>query len=286
MSDPFLDYEASRENSEPVELYAITVSTGQAYYLTSGVRDVTYDGRVYKATAIDRGEVGVDSGSEAREMEMRIAIDHPLVKRWTAYGIPPKRTTVVCYRLQHELAELLWTGDATSLAWDGAIAKLRIPARMNDALQRKVPNVSCSTTCTHILYDRNCGISKTGATPGGLSHQVTTTAIHVSGRDVRVDLGTTDRNGSWAERGTLTHQATGEAMTIREQADMSPGTNGLAVLSLQARLIELKVGDTVVIQRGCRNTIEDCAESFNNVGKFSGYPQLPTTNPYKIGKLI
>jgi hypothetical protein len=286
MSDPFLDAEASRESSHAVELYAIIVSTGQAYYLTSAIRDISYGGRVYTATAIDRGEVGQDTATDDREMELRIAIDHPLVTRWTAYGVPPKRTTVTCTRYQVDaaVAEPWWEGEVTSLSWAGGIAKLRIPARLSDALQRRTPNVSCSRTCTHILYDTNCGVSETGTTPGGLNHRVSTTAILVSGRDVRVDLGTVDRNGTWAEGGTLKHTASGEKMTIGKQQDLSPGTNGLAILTMQALIVELKAGDAVVIQRGCQHTPFDCRESFANVAKFSGYPDLPSANPFGPGK--
>lgn len=287
MTDTFLEYESSREDSEPIELFAITVSTGQAYYLTSGIRDVAYDGRTYKAAAIDRGEIGVDTVSDAREMEVMIAVDHPLVKRWTAYGVPPKRTTIVCTRLQHGVAEEQWEGVVTSLAWDeSGIAKLRVPCRMSDALQRRVPNISCSTTCRHILYDGNCGVSETGTTPGGLSHRVTTTAISVAGRDVRVDLGTVDRNGTWAEGGTLTHASSGETMTIGRQFDVAAGTNGLAVLRMQERIVELKTGDSVIVQRGCQHTPVDCRDSFDNIDKFSGYPDLPTLNPFKTGELV
>jgi hypothetical protein len=289
MSDPFLDAEASRESSHAVELYAIIVSTGQAYYLTSAIRDITYDGRTYTATAIDRGEVAQDTASDARDMELRIAIDHPLVTRWTAYGVPPKRTTVSCTRYQVDaaVAEWWWDGEVTSLAWDDkGMAKLRIPARMGDALARRMPNISVSKTCTHILYDGNCGVSQTGSSPGGLAHRVSTTAIVVDGRNVRVDLAVTGRNGTWSEGGTLKHVASGETMTIGKQTDVSPGTTGVAVLTMQALIVEMKAGDAVIVQRGCRHTPFDCRESFGNVAKFSGYPDLPTANPFKTGELV
>jgi hypothetical protein len=286
VTDTFLEQESSREDGDAVELYAITINLGQAYYLTSAIRDIAYDGRTYKAVSIDRGEVATDTTSDERAMEILLAVDHPIVRRWTTYGVPPKRTSVVCTRLfvAAEVAEVIWEGDVTGLSWEGEIAKLRVPGRLSDAIQRRSP-LSCSSTCTHILYDGNCGVSQTGTTPGGLSHRVTTTAISVNGRDVRVDLGTTDRNGTWALGGTLTHVATGESMSIGNQADVSPGTTGIATLTMQAQILELKAGDSVRIQRGCAHTIADCRDSFDNVDKFSGYPDLPSANPFETGKI-
>jgi hypothetical protein len=47
MSDPFLDQESSHEDAEPRELFEIIVSSGVAYRVTSGTRDVVYDGKRY-----------------------------------------------------------------------------------------------------------------------------------------------------------------------------------------------------------------------------------------------
>ncbi len=288
MTDTFLEYESSREDSEPIELYSIIVSTGQAYYLTSSIRDFVYEGRVYKATAIDHEEIGVDTTTDPRTFQVKIAIDHPLVKRWTRYVSPPKRTSVTCYRLQRipNVAELWWGGNVTSLSWDEGIATLHVPARMGAALEHKVPNVCVSVTCKHVLYDASCGISKTGANPFLLSHQRIATVLAVNGRDVKVDLDDSNRIGTqWAFGGTLTHSPTGEVMTITKQSDVSPGTSTLSVLTMQARIEELKVGDSVVIQRGCKNTVLACRDDFDNVDKFSGYSLLPHVNPFKVGEV-
>lgn len=281
--------DASATEYEPRELYEIVVSTGDTYRHTSATRDISHGGELYTAIAIDRGELGVATPGNGRELEVLIPIDHPLARRYTMHGTPPRLITITVTVLDGATATQLFTGDVTSMAWEGNIAKLRVPSRMSEAILRVLPNVSCSKLCPYLLYDEgSCKVSRTGSSPDGVPFQLVTTTLHVDGRSVRVDLSNVPADHAlredWLVGGEIVHSS-GERSTIAAQADLNPGISTVTVITLGALIPGMKLGDTVTLQAGCRHDVATCNDKFSNVARHGGYPYLPTANFYLNGEI-
>lgn len=277
--DAFLDAEASSESSEPRELVRIVRSDGVTHHHTSASRDIVYEGNVYRAIPIQRGEIAVTMPGEEKDLVLALPIDHPLCRRYTQQGVPPKRITCTIYRQNGGVTEQIWVGEITSMSAERGVAKFRVPSRAGEWMLRRIPTATVGRQCPHILYSAPCGVDRNGS-HGGLAHKVATTVISVSGRDVTVDLGSTSRNGTWAEQGEVLHVGTTERMTVGRQTDLNPGTSAVARLTMQMQIVGMKVGDAVEIYRGCAHTIAACHSNFGNRDSFGGFPAMPTSDPF------
>lgn len=279
--------EASEQDSQPRELIYI-VHGATSYRLTSAVRDVTYDGDLYEAAAVSRGELGAPLVGSAGDSEciITLPIDHPLVRRYLQMLVPPLRVAVTVSRLYpDDSIETVWSGDITSMSVDdeNTMASFRVASGGAEAVEQLLPTISVSRTCPYILYGAGCNVSRS-ASVDGLAHSVSTTVIAVNGRDVRVDLQDTDRGDDWAALGELvvtSGTASGERMSIREQNDPNPGISSVAVLSLQLPIPGLKVGDAVTVYAGCDHSIGTCRVKFDNKQSFGGLPAMPVANPFE-----
>lgn len=277
-STTFDQDEASVQSSQPVEYYDIGLSTGVTYRVAAGERDLQVGSIVYTATPAARSEIAIaqTDGSGTKQLTVTLPVNHPVVKRWFQYGVPPRQTTVTLWRKQERsaLSERVWGGLVTSVSCDGNLAKLLVPARTIDTMQRTLPTISSGQSCPWTLFDPNtCKVNRT-------VFSVTTTAILVNGRSVRVDLGSTARNGDWSESGELLHIATGERMTVAKQADVNPGTSSTADLTLEQMIPELATGAAITVYAGCKKSIAVCLSKFGNVPNFGGSPNAPTRNPF------
>ncbi|RPH65006.1 MAG: hypothetical protein EHM89_00255 [Acidobacteria bacterium] len=283
----FAEDEASAEDSEPREFCDITYGDVE-HRIAFGIRDLQVDSVLYTATPAARGEVGVNASGDTRELVLTLPIDHALPTRYTQQGIPPKKITVTLWRKQVVSGEIerLWVGDITSMACDdkGTEATFRVPSRAGEMLLRVIPNVTVGRNCPHILYDTMCRIERAGSNPDAIPYMLTTTVLHVSGRDIRVELSNVpaaDANrAEWAVNGEVVHVATGERMTIRTQTDLNPGVSMVCDLSMQMQIVGLVVGDDVEIYAGCMYDVETCRDKFDNRLNFGGFPHIRTSTPF------
>lgn len=267
-----------------VELVTIEHGT-TTHRLTTGTTDIVHDSQIYTATAAARGVIGVAQSGNGKEMTLTLPIDHAFVRRYLQLVTPPRRITVTLRRLYlpSEDSEIAWIGYVTELAVDGdnTQASFTVPSRMSEYLLRSLPARTVGKRCPFVLYDDTCKVSRT-ASVGGIAHKVTTTVIAVDGRDVRVDLANVARNGTWAELGELLHTASGERGSVRRQADLSPGTSAVTVLSLDLPIPGMKVGDSVDVFAGCNWGLEHCSAKFENKDNYGGQPVLPSRNPHAV----
>lgn len=276
----FISAEQSAEDSQPRELYSIVVNDGVTIYRhTSATRDISYSGDVYTSIALERGEVAITMPGDEKDLIVTLPIDHAFVRRWTAQAVPPRKAELTVYRQNGGETEQIWNGPITSMNAESSVAKFRVPSRAGEWMLRLIPLFTAGRECSNVLYDTACTVSRTGSF-GGLAFKVTTTVIYVNGRDVRVDLGDTDRNGSWAEGGELLHTATGDRMTITLQTDLNAGISAVADLRMQMQIVGLKVGDSVEIYAGCDHDMTSCRDKFDNRPNFRGFPSMPSQNPW------
>ena len=272
--------EASVQDSEPRELFVISVNDGVTVYRhTSATRDIVYLNNVYTSIALERGELAITMPGDEKDLIVTLPVDHAFVRRWTAQAVPPRKAELTAYRQNGGETETIWNGPITSMNAEGSVAKFRVPSRAGEWMLRLIPSITAGRECSNVLYDAACAVSRTGSF-GGLAFKVTATVIYVNGRDVRVDLGSTDRNGTWAEGGELLHTATGDRMTITLQTDLSPGVSAVADLRMQMQIVGLAVGHSVDVFAGCDHSIAVCSDKFDNRPNFRGFPSMPSQNPF------
>lgn len=287
----FLADEASVQDSDPRELISIEINPpyGLVWHHTSGTEDLEVDDTVYRAIAIDRGELKTPVPEENAETHLFLPIDHPLVRRYSKQGVPPDRVRVTMRRLQVRSGDVrqLWYGFAEGMEVDDAIAKFLIPSDAMTRLKRMLPMLTARRACPHILYgEAGCLLSRAGATPDDvLPFKLTTTATFVAGRDVRVDLSNvpaanTWRSG-WARFGEFVHVSSGTRRSIAAQTDLNPGVSTVTELQMYERIVELKAGDTVEVYAGCDHTVDTCRDKFANQLNYGGAPALPSKNPFR-----
>jgi hypothetical protein len=271
--------EASNQSSSPRELIAITHGA-TTYRIATGTRDVMYDNQIYTATAAARGEIGVPPVDDANvECEITLPIDHAFVRRYLKQLMPPLSIACTIRRLYYPGGETeqIWSGPITSMSCDDddTLATFRSPSFASEAAVRKLPTISVGRTCPHILYGAGCNVDR-----NNVLFKVTTTVISVNGRDVHVDIGSLSAD-HWSDGGEIVHVATGDRMTIREQLYINNPPSSVVTLSLQDRMPDLKIGDSVEVYAGCDHIITTCHGKFDNRENFGGYPQLPSDNPFK-----
>jgi hypothetical protein len=213
------------------------------------------------------------------ELVLSLAIDHPLVSRYMASAAPPLKILVTVRRLQTGGdTRIEWQGEITSMNAEGRVAKFRVPSRAGQWMLRPIPAFALSDNCVHVLYDRACLVSRTGTGPSGVAHKVTATVISVTGRDVKVDLASTLRNGNWAEDGEIVHPASGERRAILLQKDLAAGSSAVATLTMSLLIPELIVGATVEVYAGCDHTIDTCSAKFGNRQNYLGWHLKPAVD--------
>lgn len=280
--------EASEQDSEPREIYDI-VHGVTSHRITFADHDLVHGGILYVATPGGRGSIEVSKVTEESALELTLPINHALVRRYLRNATPPQKITVTVRRKYYpsEDIETIWTGEIHSMRVDdeNTEATFFVPDRGAESVKRLLPTITTSRLCPHVLYSTDCGVSRTGSSPGGVAHKVTATVIHVNGRDVRVDLGDTDRNGTWAERGevvVMSGESAGERETVRTQTDLNPGVSAVAVLSIAQPIPGLQAGHTVEVYRGCNWTKEQCRDEFANQANHGGTPEMPSKNPFRL----
>lgn len=289
MADPVLDIESSEQDNAPRELVTISHGGGVTVHrLTFVDHDVAHESQVYKATPGGRSEIGVSQVGSDRECTITLPINHAFVRRYLAGGVPPGKITLTIRRKYYpsDDIETIFTGEIESMSVDddNTEATFRCESRLGRAQLRVIPNVTCGRDCPHMLYDTMCAISRTGTNPDGHAYKLTTTVLHVAGRDVRVDLTNVPaayvHRATWCINGELFHVASGERMIIADQADLNPGVSTVTLLTMQSAIHGLKIGDSVEVYAGCLFDYDTCDQKFDNARRFGGFPYLPNKNPF------
>lgn len=261
----FDENERSASQSRPIDLYTIVTPTA-TYHVTSYARDINYLGQGYTALTMERSDQDISQDATGRELTIRLPVSHGLVQSYASSGIPPRSVSVRVTRLQELSGEAQQDGFGfvQSLAMDGPhVAILRVPSLTDDAIKVKLPILSASRTCQHILFDRGC-------TPSSVDgpQRASFTAVASVVSQVGVTLTVNTLSGypdQWKQFGEVVHTATGERRTILSQVG--------SVLTINAPFVGLTVGDGVTVFAGCNHSVLDhCGSKFGNVRNFGGHP--------------
>jgi hypothetical protein len=265
VSDPILDAEAGVESNQPRELFDIVQNAAVTYRITSGTRDIVYNGNTYIAYPTARTELRLDAVEGEVQQTFALPLSHGLCQRWTAQATPPQRVAITITRLQSgiAMAEPLCVGVITSMALERHLGRFQITRDASRTKDRKLPRLTASKVCPHILYDRNCKVDRN-------FFCAVTTVTGIDGRRVIVgSLAPFTSDPTFFLFGEFLHNATGERQTIITQT-------GGNVLTLSLPMPDLAIGDTVQLYAGCSHDLTTaCGPKFLNRDNFGGVSLMP-----------
>lgn len=254
--------ERSAAGSRPIDLYTFAAPSG-TYYLTSHVVDVEFDGVVFTADTMDRGDQQVAQDLTGRELVVNLPIAHPIVQRYAAFGIPERELLITLQRLQETsgTAEQEWQGFGNGIEVNGRFAAIRVPSITDDAMKVRLPQVRAQRLCNHMLFDRQCQLNRN-------DFKIDTFIIEIETNLTELIIGSIGGHPDhFADpAGELLHVASGERRQIIAQV----GT----ILDINLPIVGMLPGDSITVFASCLHTLDDCLNKFNNVVNFGGMPEL------------
>ena len=138
---------------------------------------------------------------------------------------------------------------------------------MLELLNTQFPRNLYESTCIHTLYDAGCGLSQVGSTTTG----------HV----------TADQGGGSADKNTVpTNLSTAAALYASGSITFTSGNNngvsrtigdwdGKTAMLSNPLPYDPAINDIFTISKGCDKTTATCANTFNNLQHFRGFPWIP-----------
>lgn len=270
--------EESVESGSPVDFYEFNVA-GTFFRFVGADTDLVKPPDTYTAAAIGRSPIKQSGPNVENEVEIQIGLADPNIntfaREW-ATRAPEGRTSVQIFtrHLQDGTAEFktIFLGSVVSARYDAAGLNAPVRARLQckaigDILAREGPRNTWGRTCEWQFGDSRCTVNLTTVTD-----RLPVTSISASLLDVTATglSAQPDGNyvGGYATRVTkpfdfrwiMDH--TGDVVTLNQPF------NGLAI------------GEEVDFVQGCRHTVADCRDRYNNIENHGGIPYTPRLNPF------
>jgi len=267
-------YEESVEGSQPVEIYTIILGA-TTYKYTSAEDDVTVNANTYNAIAISRSKIGRGQDSRKNTLEIKVPGNNPIAIQYIS-NVPGQRGYVLVQRYQRSDGSSpeiinIFEGKLSRVEFidDAKIAKITVTP-ISAAISRQIPRYVFSAQCNNILFDDNCGISKTNPLYWyqGTISAVSDNIITVSG------LGSTHSSG-WANAGVVEILSGSDSRLVTNHT----GDNLELLLPFPVNIL----GSTVDVYAGCGHSIAVCKTDFDNVINFKGCAFVPHRNIFESG---
>jgi len=263
--------EVSIEDSRPIELYEFQIS-GTTYRRTSSEGTVTYSGVDYTPVAIKRTAYQEAKEQKSTSITIKIPTDDVIATNFIAVQ-PSYIMNVTVYRIQPNSVPatasiIMFAGYVASVAFKDEICELRcIPN--NELFTREMPRFSFQGLCNHILYDSGCGLSEGSYLHSGKVLGVTD--------DVLLTIQALPTTGSPFIGGYVSLPDGSESRLIIDQS----GTQVRILYPFKQNVS----GGTLYAYQGCDHSVTTCAQKFNNVLNYGGFPFVPSINPFNKQQL-
>ena len=260
------NYETSVQDSVPIELYDITYGT-QSWHYTSANAKVTRDGNEYVPTAISRTAVASKASKPVNTVYLNLPTDDD-VARIFSYSHPTTHVSILIRRYQKfDSAEEIITifeGIVTLGEFKGHKAKLTaVP--IESKLQKVMPRQTFQAMCNAALYDGRCMVDRN-------SHDHTGAILGIAGGSITVNGADTRPDGYFAG---------GEIVVGIRRLWVVTHTGN--ILEIFGQLPTDLVGESATVYAGCTHDATTCANKFNNLVNYRGFPYVPLKNVYATG---
>lgn len=262
----FTDLEYSNYSGQPVALYEFKRGETLLCY-SSTDRDITANGRVYKACNIMHGAL-VQKGTPVTDVfEITAQRDLDIVG-WFRYTAPSDTVYVIVRRFHYGDSEavIAWIGQIVAVSEkndDSATIKCQA---VSITLRRGGLRLAWQRGCPHALYDQNCRVDKS-------AFAVNTTVTSVGG--ISFTVGGLSLTSAFWPGGIVEwqiHPGTYERRPIESVA----GTTVFPFGGMDGYV----VGMAVTLYPGCKRTSSWCISFFNNLTNYGGFPFMPNRTPY------
>lgn len=261
-------FEQSIHDGAPIEVFKF-IGSFQSYYYTSYHEQLQVNGEWYQPIYIKRGTVKAGTHEDTNLiLEVRLPFNTDLALDY-AYSVAPPSLRLELRRAHRgsNLAidwRMLWTGTVRGHAVVGRECILKIPSVFSDVLEGEVPSVYFQQPCNHTLYDPRCGVSRAAHTTVTTVVAVGSLAIEVVDDGVGTDV---------LAAGEMVNTRTGERRLIM--------SNLADIIEIGFPFVDIVIGDTVQLSKGCDLAYATCVNKFANGLRFGGDPFMPGDNPFE-----
>lgn len=262
------DRDTSVHDGAPVECYKFIGELGNFLY-TNNNEPVTVNGEVYEPLSeIKRGAIEVSSlldSIQTTDISYPITCDLAMLYNFLKMPITLKVEVRSVHRGTNFATDwkLEWRGESVSFPVQNNVATCRTQSVVQAALGRQLNQITYQTPCNHEVYDEHCTLD-----PALFTVSATVT-------DIKSFVITVDDDGfsdGALSVGKMINTRTGESRVIV--------SNVANIVTLGYEFIDVQLGDTVELRRGCNNAYSTCLNIFNNILNFGAFMFLPSTNPY------
>jgi len=276
----FLQIEASREGSRPVDLYRFDFGA-EIFRFTNSEDDITFGGATYTAISIRRGSPTVNP-REMRSQKMKITTAASRRPFADFSGIQPAlKLTCIITRIQLDEYQagdvspqyqsplptiepttgfVIFEGYVSSVVFEGRTCSVELNPNTEQFL-REVPRYKYQSLCNHVLYDSECQVNRLDNDQVGLVTGLTGNTVTLNGF-----------TGSEFTGGYLQDASGTDFRMIIEQDE--------DVFTMLLPFSSDVLGTNLTAFKGCAHDVTTCRDKFNNVNNFGGFPFVPTKNPF------
>jgi uncharacterized phage protein (TIGR02218 family) len=272
--------DAARAGDAPLtfaDCYSFTFVTGDTFHLTNYDQSITWNGTTFiaRSALIDGLKYKTAVGLEVDKQQITLAAypttemnGAPLMRAIAGGAFDGARVQRFRVFLSNQLTGgvdgvLLFQGRVSTVDSVGRTqAKITVASDLV-VLEYDMPHNLFGPTCSHVLYDAGCTISRGDFSFGGA-----------------VGAGSTQSTILWGGanvgmlQGALVMQTgfNAEVRTTVKAVDA-----GVALGLLYPLPSPVAAGDLFTCYFGCDHTIGTCKAKFNNVQHFRGFPFVPPT---------
>ncbi len=257
----YTTYEQSVADGSPVELYRFAQGTRRWCY-TSSQAPLKYLSETYSPLSLTRGAIEQSNEIHRNGLDITLPRDCPLGTLFLA-APPVGIVSVTIYRRHLADTEFItyWKGRVSAARFAGWTGQLKCQP-IATSLKRVGLRARYQLLCRPVLYSASCGAQRERFRVDGVVASVSGTQVTVAAAAGQAD-------------GYFTAGMLSAGVGLRMiTAHTGPG------LTLAAPLIGLAVGDAVSLFAGCDHSMGQCANRFENLDHFGGFPFIPVKNPF------
>lgn len=262
------DKDKSVHDGAPIECYKF-VGELDTYRYTSNSTEVTVNGELYEPLpGLTRTAIEVTSILDSPQSnDIIMPITAPLAVVYNFLRMPI--TLDVEIRSVHRGTnfatdwKLEYQGESIGFNVSNDLATVKTQSTVQGALSRQLNQITFQSPCNHEVYDDHCTLSEA-------AFRTSSTVTNIKGNVITV---VSDGAADHALIvGKMRNTRTGETRVIID--------NVANVVTIGYDFIDIELGDTVHLIKGCDNAYTTCSGVFANTINFGGFMWLPSTNPY------
>jgi uncharacterized phage protein (TIGR02218 family) len=240
-----------------MDLYKITFQ-GKVSTYSSSEYTITFMGNEYIPSAITRTEISI----ELTNAEVRLDLPQDTYPfKYFVLNSPSSEVEITIYDFSSGFE--IFSGIVTQVVFDRNKKQVTATLKRKEAVfDSIVPYRTYGTSCSFILYEGQCGISKQ-------AHTISTNVFTVS------------QNRDSITSTTLSTVANGTFMGGSINTDLGETAYITSHIGNTVTLdtILLDIPTTISFSKGCDKSLSQCESKFNNLANFGGFPFIPTKNP-------